>query len=186
MDIRWPDPFSPHESDRLCLDTTPFSSPLPEAVCAAAGPGVRFAVDGALLTLSRRVVGAVPGHIAVIFRYAICFRRSRSTADGSSMRSAATARPFGSFRRVPGQYVLLRQRSRAAGVLHFRRHAFLPHSSEHNGAQIFHCPAFEARYLYLRYGEDPRAVALRQAMKKPEIDYLLLLFRQAFNGRAER
>ena len=73
---------------------------------------------------------------------------------------------------------MLRQCSRAAGVLHFRRHAFLPHSSEHNGAQIFHCPAFEARYLYLRYGEDPRAVALRQAVEKPEIDHLLLLFRQ--------
>lgn len=29
--------------------------------------GVRFAVGGALLTLSRRVVGAVPGHIAVFF-----------------------------------------------------------------------------------------------------------------------
>lgn len=92
------------------------------------------------------------------------------------MHSAATARPFGSFRRVPGQYVLLRQCSRAAGVLHFRRHAFLPHSSEHNGAQIFHCTAFEPRYLYLRYGEDPRAVALRQAVEKAEIDHLLLLF----------
>lgn len=102
------------------------------------------------------------------------------------MHSAATARPFVSFRRVPGQYVLLRQCSRAAGVLHFRRHAFLPHSSEHNGAQIFHCPAFEARYLYLRYGEDPRAVALRQAVEKPEIDHLLLLFRQTLDRRTER
>lgn len=51
----------------LCLDTTPFSSPLPEAVCAAAGPVCGLLWTALCSLLSRRVVGAVPGHIAVFF-----------------------------------------------------------------------------------------------------------------------
>ena len=81
---------------------------------------------------------------------------------------------------------MCRRRSHAAGGSHFRRYASSQRSSEHYGAEVFHGPALQARHLYLRYRENPRAVALGQAMEKPKIDYLLLLFRQTLNSGAKR